>query len=123
MKKLIEQGLDDHPAGDGDKVPSAWSLAVLDDCAGCDDLRIELTVEEVGRSGYGQVAHLSPGRADCERLSPALFAKSVKAPDPTGQWEKWRRTARCFLYFRNMKICRFRPDYRRRVEVSVVPSG
>ena len=60
VKKLIDQGIDDHPADDEDKVPMAWTVAVLDDCYGCGDLRIELTLEEVGQAGYGQVAHLSP---------------------------------------------------------------
>lgn len=60
VKKLIAQGLDDHPADDEDKVPIAWTVAVLDDCEGCGDLRIEVTLEEVGRAGYGEIAHLSP---------------------------------------------------------------
>lgn len=64
MKKLIRYGRDDHPeAGDDsltDKVPSAWAVAILDDCEDCDGIRVELTVEEVGRAGYGNVAHLSP---------------------------------------------------------------
>jgi len=70
MKKLIEQGLDDHPGNDDDKAPSAWSVAVLDDCDDCGDLRIEITLEEVGRAGYGEVAHLSPDGA--RRLRHAL---------------------------------------------------
>lgn len=60
MKKLISQGFDDHPGDDEDKVPTAWTVAVLDDCQGCGDLRVELTLEEVGRAGYGETAHLSP---------------------------------------------------------------
>lgn len=63
VKKLIHQALDGHPADDDDKVPTAWTVAVLDDCEGCGDLRIELTLEEVGRAGYGQAAHLSPTAA------------------------------------------------------------
>lgn len=70
MKKLIGQGLDDHPRDEEDKAPSAWSVAVLDDCAGCGDIRIELTMEEVGRAGYGEVAHLSP--AGARQLRQAL---------------------------------------------------
>ena len=42
----------------------------MDDCDGCDDLRVELTLEEVGKAGYGQVAHLSPDSA--RRLRSAL---------------------------------------------------
>ena len=63
MKKLIEQGLDDHPGDDEDKVTTAWTVAVLDDCQGCGDLRVEVTLEEVGRAGYGEIAHLSPDGA------------------------------------------------------------
>ncbi|HET6914734.1 MAG TPA: hypothetical protein VFH56_01455 [Acidimicrobiales bacterium] len=70
MKKLIEQGLDDHPGDDEDKAPTAWTVAVLDDCQGCDDLRVEVTLEEVGRAGYGEIAHLSPDGA--RRLRDSL---------------------------------------------------
>jgi hypothetical protein len=59
VKKLIEYGRDDHPEGDDEKAPTAWAVAILDDCAECEDLRVELTTEEIGRPGYGQVAHLS----------------------------------------------------------------
>lgn len=70
MKKLIEYGRDDHPEGEGDKEASAWAVAILDDCLDCDAPRVELTLEEVGRAGYGHVAHLSPGSA--RRLRAAL---------------------------------------------------
>ena len=60
MKKLIEYGRDDHPDDEGgDKTQSAWAVAIMDDCPDCADLRVELTLEEVGRAGYGQIAHLS----------------------------------------------------------------
>lgn len=70
VKKLIEQGLDGHPPGDEEKLPTAWTVAVLDDCEECGDLRIELILEEVGRAGYGQIAHLSPDAV--RRLRGAL---------------------------------------------------
>lgn len=76
MKKLIEYGGDDHPEGDEDKVPCAWSVAVLDDCDACGDLRVELTLEEMGRAGYGEVAHLSP--AGARRLREALTRALVE---------------------------------------------
>jgi hypothetical protein len=63
MKKLIEYGRDHHPAEDEDKLPSAWAVAIRDDCDACERPIIELTLEEVGRPGYGQVAHLSPDDA------------------------------------------------------------
>ena len=72
MKKLIEYGRDDHPEGDEEKQQLAWAVAILDDCDGCEDLRIELTLEEVGKAGYGQVAHLSPETA--RRVRSALTA-------------------------------------------------
>jgi hypothetical protein len=70
VKKLVDHGLDDHPEGDDERPPVAWAVAVLDDCDGCDDLRVELTVEEVGRPGTGLVGHLSPATA--RRLRTAL---------------------------------------------------
>jgi hypothetical protein len=69
MKKLADYGRDDHPADD-DRAQIAWAVAVLDDCDGCDDVRVELTVEEVGRPGSGLVAHLAPETA--RRLRTAL---------------------------------------------------
>jgi hypothetical protein len=64
MKKLIDYGRDDHPdEEDADKSQSAWTVAIMDDCPDCDDIRVEVTLEEVGRPGYGQVAHFSPDGA------------------------------------------------------------
>jgi hypothetical protein len=60
VKKLVDYGRDDHPADDPERAQVAWAVAALDDCDPCTDLRIELTVEEVGRPGAGLVAHLSP---------------------------------------------------------------
>lgn len=70
MKKLADYGQDDHPAGDPEKAPVAWAVAVRDDCDTCDDLRVELTLEEVGGPGTGVVAHLAPATA--RRLRAAL---------------------------------------------------
>ena len=71
MKKLIEYGLDDHPDDDeDDKAPAAWSVVIMDDCPACGDLRVELTVEDVGQPGSGHIAHLSPESA--RRLRAAL---------------------------------------------------
>ncbi len=76
MKKLIEYGRDDHPDDeDGDRRQSAWAVAIMDDCSECGDVRVELTMEEVGRPGYGQVAHLSTDGA--RRLRTAL-AKALR---------------------------------------------
>jgi hypothetical protein len=70
MRKLSDYGLDDHPADDPDRAQLAWAVALLDDCEPCDDLRVELTLEEAGRPGAGLVAHLAPATA--RRLRAAL---------------------------------------------------
>ncbi len=70
MKKLADYGLDDHPADDPERARLSWTVAVLDDCDECDDLRVELTLEEIGRPGAGLVSHLSP--ASARRLRGAL---------------------------------------------------
>jgi hypothetical protein len=70
VKKSIDFALDDHPEDDDERARTAWSVAVVDDCDGCDDLRVELTLEEVGRSGTGLTAHLSLETA--RRLRTAL---------------------------------------------------
>ncbi len=72
MKKQIEYGRDDHPEGDAEREQLAWAVAIMDDCDGCEDLRVELTLEEVGKPGYGQVAHLAPDTA--RRIRSALTA-------------------------------------------------
>jgi hypothetical protein len=63
VKQSIDAALDQHPADDEDQAQASWSVAVRDDCDGCDDLRVELVVEEVGRHGEGVTAHLSPDGA------------------------------------------------------------
>jgi hypothetical protein len=70
MKKLADYGTDDHPAGDLERAQAAWSVVLFDDCEGCDDLRVELTLEEAGQAGRGVVAHLAPATA--RRLRAAL---------------------------------------------------
>ena len=87
MKKLIDYGRDDHPDdADSDKAQAAWSVAILDDCDGCDDLRVELVLEEVGRPGYGQVAHLAPASARllCTALVKALKELGEEGPGAAG---------------------------------------
>ncbi len=70
MKKLADYGRDDHPADDPDWAQVTWAVAVRDDCDLCGDVRVELTVEELGRPGTGLVAHLAPETA--RRLQAAL---------------------------------------------------
>jgi hypothetical protein len=70
MKKLTDFGRDDHPADDPERSQLAWSVAIMDDCEGCDDIRVELTLEEIGRPGHGLVAHFAP--ATVKQLRQAL---------------------------------------------------
>jgi hypothetical protein len=70
VKKLADHGFDDHPPDDEERAQLAWAVAALDDCDECQGPRVELTVEEVGRSGAGLVGHLAPDSA--RRLRAAL---------------------------------------------------
>jgi hypothetical protein len=70
MKKLADYGRDDHPDDDPERAQVAWTVVAMDDCDVCNDLRVELTLEEVGRPGAGLVAHLAPETA--RRLTRAL---------------------------------------------------
>jgi hypothetical protein len=71
MKKSIDFSFDDHP-DDEERARVAWAVAIRDDCEGCDDLRVELTVEEAGRSATGLAGHFAP--ASARRLRAALAA-------------------------------------------------
>jgi hypothetical protein len=53
-----------------------------DDCEACADLRVVLTLEEVGRPGQGVVAHLAPSTA--RRLRGALAAALAELGEPPG---------------------------------------
>ncbi len=83
MKKSIDFGLDDHPDDDEERARTAWSVSVVDDCEGCDDLRVELNIEEEGRNGEGLTAHLSPATA--RRLRAALAAALREVGEPPGE--------------------------------------
>lgn len=74
MRRSIDDSTDDHPADEDDRPPASWAVAVTDDCEACGEaeLRVVLTLEEVGRSGLGLVAHLAPATA--RRLRVALAA-------------------------------------------------
>ncbi len=79
MKKSVDFGLDDHPADD-DLPGAAWAVAVRDDCDGCGDIRIEVTLEEQGSAGEGVIAHLAPNAA--RRLRAALGAALREVGEP-----------------------------------------
>ena len=72
MKKSIDFAFDDHPDDDDEKARVAWAVAAVDDCDGCADLRIEVTLEDAGAHGTGVTAHLAPETA--RRVRTALAA-------------------------------------------------
>ena len=72
MKKSIDFAFDDHPDGDEEKARVAWAVAAVDDCDGCADLRVEVTLEDEGANGTGVTAHLAPDTA--RRVRAALAA-------------------------------------------------
>ncbi|HET6950765.1 MAG TPA: hypothetical protein VFI47_10335 [Acidimicrobiales bacterium] len=72
MKQSIDFSFDDHPADDDEKPRVAWAVSVVDDCDGCADLRVEVTLENEGAHATGVTAHLAPGSA--RRLRAALAA-------------------------------------------------
>ena len=71
MRRSIDDAADDHPLDD-ERPPANWMVGLSDDCDGCADLRIVLTLEEAGRAGTGVIAHLGP--ANARRLRAALAA-------------------------------------------------
>lgn len=77
MKKSIDFALDDHPDDDEERARTAWAVAVVDDCDACDDLRVELTLEEEGRSAMGVTAHLAPSAARRVRAALASALREV----------------------------------------------
>ena len=80
MKKSVDFGLDDHPDDDDDRPPAAWSVSVLDDCDACEDIRVELVLEEQGRAGAGVIAHLSPVSARRVRAALAAALRDLGEP-------------------------------------------
>jgi hypothetical protein len=82
VKKSIDFGIDDHPADDDERVRAVWAVAVFDDCDECNDIRVELTLEEEGRAGTGVVAHVSVGTA--RRIRAALAAALREVGEPPG---------------------------------------
>ncbi|MDQ6797618.1 MAG: hypothetical protein M3256_11775 [Actinomycetota bacterium] len=84
MKKSIDHALDDHPAG-GECPQAAWVVAIADDCDDCQDIRVEMTVEELGHGGARVIAHMRPGTA--RRLRAALAAALHQLGEPVAQQE------------------------------------
>ncbi len=82
MRRSIDDAIDDHPSGDDDRPTASWAVGMSDDCDGCGDLRVVLTLEEVGRPGQGVVAHLAPSTA--RRLRAALAAALTELGEGVG---------------------------------------
>ncbi|MEY2568489.1 MAG: hypothetical protein QOE35_3018 [Actinomycetota bacterium] len=80
MKQSVDFGSDDH-VGDEDRPQTMWSVSILDDCDTCDDIRVELVLEEQGRPGTGVVAHLAPATAVRLRAALASALRDAGAPD------------------------------------------
>jgi hypothetical protein len=79
MRRSIDDATDDHPAGEDDRPPASWAVAVSDDCEACGDgeLRVVLTLEEAGRAGAGVVAHLAPATARRLRVAVAAALREI----------------------------------------------
>ena len=77
MKRSIDFAFDDHPDDDEDKPRVAWAVAAVDDCDGCGDLRVEVTLEDEGANGTGVTAHLSPATARRVRAALAAALREV----------------------------------------------
>ena len=73
MRRSIDDepmGADDVPPGDeGEFQQLSWAVAISDDYDDA-EVRVVLTVEEIGRRGEGLVAHLRPAAA--RRLRVAI---------------------------------------------------
>lgn len=83
MKKSIDFGFDDHPADDEERPRLAWSVAIIDDCEGCADLRVEVTVEDEGASGAGLSGHFRAATA--RRLRGALASALREVGEDPGK--------------------------------------
>ncbi len=70
----------DLPPGDDDEFsPVSWAVAIADDYEDAVP-RVVLTVEEVGRAGYGLVAHLPPHLARRLRTAIGDALKEIGEP-------------------------------------------
>ncbi len=84
MRRSIDDARDDHPADDEERPGASWAVALEDACDECGEgeLRVVLTLEEVGRPGLGVIAHLAPDTA--RRLRAAVAAALKEIGEPPG---------------------------------------
>jgi hypothetical protein len=80
VRRSIDHGFDDHPDGDDDRPPAAWAVAIAEDCDGCGDIRVVVTVEERGRAGGGLTLHLAPDSARRLRVALADALRELGEP-------------------------------------------
>ena len=80
MKQSVDDAFDDHPT-DGERPRVSWTVVITDDCEDCDDLRVELILEEDGRRGTGLTAHLAPATAKRLRAALATALRQLGDPD------------------------------------------
>ena len=83
MRRSIDDNFDDHPPYDEERPPASWVVGLSDDCEGCGDIRVVLTLEEVGAAGTGVVAHLSADNT--RRLRQALAAALGEVGEDPGR--------------------------------------
>lgn len=76
MRRSIDDAVDDHPPDD-DRDTASWMVGLSDDCESCGELRVVLTLEEVGRAGTGLVAHLAPPTARRLRVAVAAALREL----------------------------------------------
>ena len=80
MKQSVDDAFDDHPA-DAERPRVSWAVVIADDCEDCEDLRVELTLEEDGKRGTGLTAHLAPATAKRLRAALATALRQLGDPD------------------------------------------
>ena len=82
MRRSIDDSVDDHPSDDDERQPVSWAVALSDDCEACGEgeLRVVLTMEEIGQAGYGLIAHLAPANARRMRVALAAALREIGEP-------------------------------------------
>jgi hypothetical protein len=84
MRRSIDDDQIDVPPNDDadDLAPVNWAVSICDDYDDA-EVRVQLTVEEVGAAGTGLVAHLTPAQA--RRLRLALRSALKELGQDLGQ--------------------------------------